>query len=102
MADLALYLGVTIIGYFFGSKLRSKRDSLLWTGKVQTVAITLLVLCMGARMGANKEITENLSTIGISAFDHRSDHAVFYCCHIYSEKTSGYRQVRPGFAGRKD
>ena len=47
MADLALYLGVTIIGYFFGSKLRSKRDSLLWTGKVQTVAITLLVLCMG-------------------------------------------------------
>ena len=68
MADLALYLGVTIIGYFFGSKLRSKRDSLLWTGKVQTVAITLLVLCMGARMGANKEITENLSTIGISAF----------------------------------
>lgn len=68
MADLALYLGVTIIGYSFGSKLRSKRDSLLWTGKVQTVAITLLVLCMGARMGANKEITENLSTIGISAF----------------------------------
>lgn len=68
MADLVLYLGVTIIGYFFGSKLRSKKDSLSWTGKVQTVAITLLVLCMGARMGANEEITENLSTIGLSAF----------------------------------
>ena len=31
MADLASYLGVTIIGYFFGSKLRSKRDSLRLT-----------------------------------------------------------------------
>lgn len=68
MADLVLYLGVTIIGYFFGSKLRSKKEGLSWTGKVQTVAITLLVLCMGARMGANEEITENLSTIGLSAF----------------------------------
>ncbi len=68
MGDLVLYLGVTIIGYFLGSKLRDKKESLTWTGKVQTVAITVLVLCMGARMGSNKEITENLSTIGISAF----------------------------------
>ena len=42
MADLALYLGVTIIGYFFGSKLRSKRDSLLWTGMRRKLTILLL------------------------------------------------------------
>ncbi len=68
MTDLILYLGVTILGYFLGSKLRSKKESLTWTGKVQTVAIMLLVLCMGARMGSNKEIIDNLSTIGLSAF----------------------------------
>ncbi len=38
-----------------------------WTGKVQTVAIIILVLGMGARMGANREITDNLSAIGLSA-----------------------------------
>lgn len=68
MADLVLYLGVTAIGYFLGSRLRDKKDGLSWTGKIQTIAITALVLFMGARMGANEEITENLSTIGISAF----------------------------------
>lgn len=68
MADLILYLGVTAIGYALGSKLRNKKESLTWTGKIQTVSLMLLVLCMGMRMGANKEITENLSTIGLSAF----------------------------------
>ncbi|PWL94987.1 MAG: hypothetical protein DBY08_00930 [Clostridiales bacterium] len=68
MTDLILYLGVTVIGYFFGSKLRNKKDRLTWTGKVQTVAIMLLVLCMGARMGSNKEIIDNLGSIGFSAF----------------------------------
>lgn len=68
MTDLILYLGVTVVGYFAGTKFRKVKDRLTWTGKVQTVAITLLVICMGARMGANEEITENLSTIGLSAF----------------------------------
>lgn len=68
MADLVLYLGITALGYFFGSKLRNKKEKLFWTGKVQMTALMVLVLCMGARMGSNKEITENLSTIGLSAF----------------------------------
>lgn len=68
MTDLVLYLGITVIGYFIGSKVRGHKERLLWTGKVQTVAITCLVLLMGMRMGSNKEITANLSTIGVSAF----------------------------------
>lgn len=68
MADLFLYLGITVVGYFIGSKVRVYKERLLWTGKVQTVAITCLVLLMGMRMGSNSEITENLSTIGVSAF----------------------------------
>lgn len=68
MADLFLYLGITVVGYFIGSKVRVYKERLLWTGKVQTVAITCLVMLMGMRMGSNSEITENLSTIGVSAF----------------------------------
>ena len=67
MADLILYLGITALGYFAGSKMRDIRGKLTWTGKVQTIAITVLVLLMGMRMGSNEEITENLSTIGLSA-----------------------------------
>lgn len=68
MADLILYLGITVVGYVLGSRLRGHRDGLGWSGKVQTAAITCLVLLMGMRMGSNEEITGNLSTIGLSAF----------------------------------
>lgn len=67
MGDLILYLGITAVGYLIGSKIRGQKDKLSWTGKVQTVAITLLVLLMGMRMGSNAEITQNLKTIGFSA-----------------------------------
>lgn len=63
-----MYLGITLVGYFIGSRIRGYKEKLFWTGKVQTAAITCLVLVMGMRMGSNSEITENLSTIGISAF----------------------------------
>lgn len=66
MSDLLLYLGITVIGYIIGSRIRSRKDK-LWTGKVQTAAITVLVLLMGMRMGSNAEITQNLSSIGVSA-----------------------------------
>ena len=68
MSDLILYLGITAVGYFIGSRINEYKDKLSWTGKAQTVAITYLVLLMGMRMGANREITENLKTIGITAF----------------------------------
>lgn len=67
MSDLLLYLGITAIGYIIGSRIRSRKDKLSWTGKVQTAAITVLVLLMGMRMGSNAEITQNLSSIGVSA-----------------------------------
>ena len=53
MRDLIIYVILAAIGYFIGSKLRHKKEKLAWTGKFQTVAIVLLVLTMGSRMGAN-------------------------------------------------
>jgi Predicted membrane protein len=67
MADLVLYLGITIVGYFIGSRLRGIKEKLRWTGKVQTVAIIILVFVMGLRMGANREVIANLNSIGLYA-----------------------------------
>lgn len=68
MSDLILYLGITLVGYFIGTRARSLREKFLWTGKVQTFAIGALVLSMGIRMGANKEVTQQLGSIGLYAF----------------------------------
>lgn len=68
MGDLLLYLGITVVGYIIGSRLRNHKEKLSWTGRVQTAAITALVLLMGMRMGSNAEITKNLKSIGLSAF----------------------------------
>lgn len=68
MSDLVLYLGITIVGYFLGSRIRNQKERFGWTGKVQTAALMVMVLLMGTRMGANEEVIENISTIGLSAF----------------------------------
>ncbi|MCI9639629.1 MAG: lysine exporter LysO family protein [Emergencia sp.] len=67
MADLALYLSMAVIGYFFGSKLRNHETLIRWTGRLQTFAIIILIFSMGMRMGANREVVENLNSIGLYA-----------------------------------
>ncbi len=67
MTDLFIYLFATVLGYFLGAKLRNKKERLAWTGRVQTVALVILILLMGMRMGSNEEVTNNLGTIGVSA-----------------------------------
>ncbi len=68
MQDLILYLGMAAIGYIIASRLRNSRDKFGWTGKVQTAAIIILVFTMGARMGSNSEVTDNLTSIGLYSF----------------------------------
>ena len=68
MQDLILYLGMAAIGYILASRVRQHREKFLWTGKVQTAAIIILVFTMGARMGSNSEVIENLTSIGLYAF----------------------------------
>ena len=67
MSDLILYLGITLVGYFFGAKFNAKKEKFFWIGTVQTAAIIVLVLFMGMRMGANREITDHIGAIGIYA-----------------------------------
>ena len=81
MADLVLYLGITIVGYFIGSRLRGIKEKLRWTGKVQTVAIIILVFVMGLRMGANREVIANLNSIGL--------YALAFTVVVMTEETTG-------------
>ena len=67
MGDLILYLGVTFVGFILGGKVREHKEKFSWTARVQMVALIILVMVMGMRMGSNEEVIANLSTIGISA-----------------------------------
>lgn len=68
MTDLLLYLGCVIIGSIIGVVAKKKNWNLKFTGPVQTVSITILVIVMGLRMGSNEEVIDNLGSIGIYAF----------------------------------
>ena len=56
-----------IIMYIVAMKLRPHKDKLTWVEDAMNVMIYLLVLLMGLRMGANKEIVDSLGTIGIQS-----------------------------------
>lgn len=67
MAYIALYWGFMLLGYFFGTRLRSRQDKLGFLNPVMLACIALLVLLMGIRMGANEEVIHNLGSIGVEA-----------------------------------
>ena len=68
MTDVLLYLACMALGYFAGSKMRSSAANYGKTINVAlTVCISILVFLMGARMGANEDIINNLGTIGVQS-----------------------------------
>ena len=67
MKLLAMCWSAMIIMYVVGMKLRDKREKLNWVESAMNIMVYLLVLLMGLRMGANKEIVDSLGTIGIQS-----------------------------------
>ncbi len=67
MGLLFLYWAMLLMGYFIGTKCRSRKEKLSWVGTFLIAAIILLVFVMGVRMGSNREVVENLHTIGLDA-----------------------------------
>lgn len=67
MQDLILYLAMALFGYLIARKLRAVMEQIPWTGKVQEIAIILLIVSMGMRMGANQDVIQNLGSIGLAA-----------------------------------
>lgn len=68
MIDIILYLTVTIIGYFIGTRLRKIESEFKWLAPVQSASTCFLLFFMGTRIGSNREVVENLGTIGLQSF----------------------------------
>ena len=67
MASLALYWSVMIACYLLASRLRRYADRLGFVNTLLSVSVYALVFVMGLRMGANREVTDNLGVIGVQA-----------------------------------
>ena len=67
MKQLAMYWSAMVIMYVIASRLRNRKENFKWVNEAINVPIYVLVLLMGLRMGANKEIVDSLGTIGIQS-----------------------------------
>lgn len=68
MTSLLLYLGMIVLGSIVGNKVMSREKEYKWVGKVQVVAIIVLIFTMGMRIGADERVVKSLKSIGLSAF----------------------------------
>lgn len=79
MADLVLYVFLAIVGYLIAGRLARYQVNMAWIGKVQMIAIILLVFTMGTRIGCNEEVISNLNLIGVYALIFT---VVTMCCSV--------------------
>lgn len=59
-------IALMLVGIFIGYSLRNKK--MIWIGHIITVLIWFLLLILGVEVGANKDVINNISTLGIEAF----------------------------------
>lgn len=67
MADLALYVGITLVGYLIGAAIRRCGKKAPWASPALTCVATIVVFTMGLRIGANDEVVSSLGTVGLQA-----------------------------------
>lgn len=67
LLDLILYLALVALGAFLGSRPQIQSLPMPWLGRFQTAALLLLIVTLGAELGANEEIISSLGTIGLNA-----------------------------------
>ena len=67
MAMLALYWSIMIVCYFLASRLRAHAEKFRFADRLMSLSVYALVLLMGLRMGADKEVTSSLGSIGMQA-----------------------------------
>jgi hypothetical protein len=68
LGDLLLYLAMLVLGTLVGFKALSAEKEYKWIIKVQYVAIIILVMAMGIRIGADERVINSIRDIGVSSF----------------------------------
>ena len=69
MEYVAYYFGITLIGYFVGSRFRKEgKKKSKWIGRFQGAAVTVLIFVMASRIGSNEEVLRSMGDIGVMAF----------------------------------
>lgn len=61
---LCFYISIVLAGYGIGVAARKKQLKIEWLGKLMTVAIILIVVLMGVRIGMNRDIISSFGSIG--------------------------------------
>lgn len=67
LSSLAIYIGLVAVGAVIGSRPAVQSRDLPWLGKLQFVALMILIITLGVKLGANDEVIHSLGTIGLSA-----------------------------------
>ena len=67
LTNLAIYIALVILGAFLGSRKALRSRPLVWVGKLQFVALMILIVTLGVNLGSNDEVVSSLGQIGLSA-----------------------------------
>lgn len=67
LVNLAIYVGLVVVGAVIGSRPAIREKDLPWLGKFQFLALIILILALGVKLGANDEVVSSLGSIGLSA-----------------------------------
>ena len=62
-----MYLGIAAVGYLIAAFLSSQKNRFTWIGSFLPMIVTALIFTMGFRIGENKEVVDNIGTIGIQS-----------------------------------
>lgn len=67
LINLGIYISLVAIGAIIGSRKAVRVRPLPWIGKLQFVALMILIVTLGVNLGANDEVVSSLGQIGLAA-----------------------------------
>lgn len=65
--SLLLYIGMLALGVLVGSHRSVRSRKLPWLGRLQFVALIILIAILGVEIGADDKVISSLGEIGLSA-----------------------------------
>ena len=67
LSNLAIYIALVAAGAVIGSRPAVRSRPLPWLGRLQFVALMILIVSLGVKLGANDEVISSLGQIGLAA-----------------------------------